>query len=84
MSASASRRGTSRRISDLVRLTIVPTEVEADVIRSLLETEDIGSLKRKTDFAVGASDGSLSSVGPWEILVGAGSLEEARELIARE
>ena len=54
------------------------------MIRSLLGTEDIGSVKRKTDFAVGASDGSLSSVGPWEILVGADSLEEARDLIARE
>jgi hypothetical protein len=83
-SASASRRGTSPRISDLVRLTIVSTEIEAEIVRSLLRTEDIESVKRKTDFATGASDAGSSSQGPWEILVSSDALATARELIARE
>jgi hypothetical protein len=81
---SASRPGTSPPINDPVRLTIVPTEFEAEVIQSLLGTEGIESLVRQTDLAVGASDASFSSTGPFEILVAPESLEAARELIARE
>jgi hypothetical protein len=58
--------------------------MEADIVRALLRTEGIEAVKRKTDFAVGASDGSLSSLGPWEILVTADTLAAAHELIARE
>jgi hypothetical protein len=41
----------------LVRLTIVPNEVEAEVLRGLLATEGIESTLRPTDFAAGALDG---------------------------
>ena len=68
----------------VVRLTIVSTELEADIIESLLRTEGIESGKRKTDFAAGASDGGASSLGPYEILVAADDLESARELIERQ
>ncbi len=54
------------------------------MIRSLLRTEGIESAKRKTDFAVGVSDGSASSFGPFEILVSAESVDSARELIGPE
>jgi hypothetical protein len=70
--------------SDVARLTIVATEIEADIIRSLLRTEGIESVKRKTDFAAGASDAGSSSLGPWEILVGSDALADARDLIAHE
>ena len=69
---------------DLVRLTIVSTEIEAEIVRSLLRTEGIESVKRKTDFAAGASDAGSSSQGPFEILVSGETLETARELIAHE
>jgi Putative prokaryotic signal transducing protein len=58
--------------------------MEAEMIRSLLRTEGIESAKRKTDFAVGVSDGSASSFGPFEILVSAESVDSARELIGPE
>ena len=67
--------------SELVRLTIVPNEPEAEMIRGLLATEGIESMQRKTDFAAGAWAG-LPAGGPREILVYAGDLEAARELIA--
>jgi hypothetical protein len=41
-------------------------------------------MKRKTDFAAGASDAGTSSQGPFEILVSPESLDLARELIAHE
>ena len=51
------------------------------MIRSLLRTEGIESMTRKTDLAAGASDAAYSFVGPFEILVGARDLETARELL---
>lgn len=69
---------------DLLRLTIVSTEIEAEIVRALLRTEGIESVKRKTDFAAGASDAGSSSQGPFEILVSGEALETARELIEHE
>jgi hypothetical protein len=66
---------------ELVRLTIVPNETEAELIRSLLATDGIESMQRPTDFAAGAFDGWAAS-GPREVLVNASDLEAARELIA--
>lgn len=67
--------------SELVRLTIVANETEAEVLRGLLATEGIESIQRPTDFAAGALDGWAAS-GSREILVHAVDLETARELIA--
>ena len=67
--------------TELVRLTIVPNEPEAELIRGLLATEGIESMQRKTDFAAGASAG-LAPSGPREIMVYAGDLETALKLIA--
>jgi hypothetical protein len=68
---------------ELVRLTIVPSEPEAELLRGLLATEGIESVQRPTDFAAGALDGWAAG-GAREILVRAGDLESARELIASQ
>lgn len=68
------------REDELVRLTVVPNEVEAQLLRGLLATEGIESMDRILDFAAGAMDG-WAVAGPREILVHAGDLEAARELI---
>jgi Putative prokaryotic signal transducing protein len=65
---------------ELVRLTIVPNEAEAEMIRGLLATEGIESMYRPTDFAAGALDGWAAG-GAREVLVHANDLETARELI---
>jgi hypothetical protein len=68
---------------ELVRLTIVGNEPEAELIRGLLATEGIDSIQRPTDFAAGALDGWAAG-GAREILVRAADLDTARELIARQ
>ena len=68
---------------ELVRLTIVPNEVEAEVVRALLQTERIESMQRPTDFGAGALDGWAAG-GAREILVRAADLDAARELIAEK
>ncbi|MGZ8686985.1 MAG: putative signal transducing protein [Gaiellaceae bacterium] len=64
-----------------VSLTVVPNEVEAEVIRGLLATEGIESMSRPTNFGASATDGFTPS-GAREILVRADRLDEARALIA--
>jgi hypothetical protein len=71
------------RDNELVRLTIVASETEAEMIRGLLATEVIESVQRPTDVAAGALDGWAAG-GAREILVRAGDLETARELIAAQ
>lgn len=68
-------------MNDLVRLTVVANELEAEMIRSLLSTAGIESMQRYTDFGAGAFDGMPSGGGPREILVRQGDLEAARELV---
>ena len=63
----------------LVRLTIVANPVEAELIRSLLGTEGIESLRKQTDFGAGSMDGF--SGGQQEVLVDEKDIEAARELI---
>ena len=64
----------------LVRLTVVANPVEAEMIRSLLSTEGIESIRKQTDFGAGTMDGF--SGGQQEILVEEKDVEAARELIA--
>jgi Putative prokaryotic signal transducing protein len=73
----------SRSPTELVRLTIVGSEPEAELIRGLLTTEGIESVQRPTDFAAGSLDGWAAG-GAREILVHAADLERARELIASQ
>lgn len=65
---------------ELVRLTIVGSEPEAELVRGLLATDGIESLQRPTDFAAGALDGWAAG-GAREVLVRAGDVEQARELL---
>jgi hypothetical protein len=67
-------------MSELARLTVVPNETEAELIRSLLRTEGIESMQRPTDFGVGSMDG-VAGLGAREILVSQRDLEAARALI---
>jgi len=67
--------------NDLVRLTVVANELEAEMVRSLLSTAGIESMQRYTDFGAGSLDGMPSGAGPREILVHAGDLDAARELV---
>jgi hypothetical protein len=66
---------------ELVRLTIVPNEIEAEQIRSLLGFEGIESIQRLTDFGSGSIDAGTSGVGAREILVKPDDLEAARALV---
>jgi hypothetical protein len=69
---------------DLVRLTIVANELEAEMVRSLLSTAGIESIQRYTNFGAGALDGMPSGGGPREILVRARDFDTARELVDTE
>ena len=64
----------------LVRLTLAANPPEAELIRSLLQTEGIESLRKQTDFGAGTMDGF--SGGQQEILVRPEDLDRARELVA--
>jgi putative signal transducing protein len=70
--------------NDLVRLTVVANELEAEMVRSLLSTAGIESMQRYTDYGAGAYDGMPTGGGPREILVHATDLEAARELVPSE
>lgn len=66
---------------ELVRLTVVSSEAEAEVARGLLAEAGIPSLHRPTDVAAGALDGVAAS-GARELLVRAADLDAARKLLA--
>ena len=65
---------------ELVRLTLAANPAEAELIRSLLETEGIESMRKQTDFGAGSMDGF--SGGQQEVLVEESDLETAQALIA--
>ena len=64
---------------DSVRLTVVGSEMEADIVCGLLRTEGIPCGHRETDFGSVVFPG-----GPREILVAGEDLARARELLAAE
>jgi Putative prokaryotic signal transducing protein len=66
---------------ELVRLTFVLNEIEADQIQSLLKFEDIESMQRPTDVGAGSIGGSGAMSGSREILVKQEDLEAARAII---
>jgi len=70
--------------NDLVRLTVVANELEAEMVRSLLSTAGIESMQRYTDFGAGSFDGVPSGGGAREILVHASDLDAARELVGSD
>jgi hypothetical protein len=69
---------------ELVRLTVVLNEIEADQVQSLLKFENIQSMQRLTDKGAGSIAGSGAMSGPREILVRPEDLESARAIIGEE
>jgi hypothetical protein len=67
-------------MTELVRLTIVRNEMEAELLCGLLRTEDIECDHRSTNFGVGTMDGLPG--GAREVLVAADDLDRAREILA--
>jgi hypothetical protein len=68
-------------VSELVHLTIVPTENEAELLCALLRTEGIDCAHRPTNLSVGSMDG-MPGGGPLEVVVAEESLGRAQELLA--
>ena len=66
---------------DLVRLTVVLNEIEADQVQSLLKFDNIESMQRPTDSGAASIGGSGAMSGSREILVRAEDLENARAII---
>jgi hypothetical protein len=66
---------------ELVRLTVVSNEIEADQVQSLLKFENIESMQRPTDTGAASIGGSGAMSGSREILVRAEDLENARAII---
>jgi Putative prokaryotic signal transducing protein len=69
---------------ELVRLTVVSNEIEADQVQALLKFENIESMQRLTDKGAGAVAGSGAMSGSREILVRAEDLENAQAIIGEE
>jgi hypothetical protein len=68
---------------ELAVLDVVATEQEAELIRGLLLTFEVACTYRQTNYGAGGSDG-LPVGGPWEIIVQAQDLDEAREALRTE
>lgn len=66
---------------ELVRLTVVLNEIEADQVQSLLKFENIESMQRPTDTGAGSIGGSGAMSGSREILVKPEDLESAKAII---
>ncbi|MDX6437211.1 MAG: putative prokaryotic signal transducing protein [Gaiellaceae bacterium] len=68
-------------MADAVYLTLVPSEVEAELLCALLRTDGIECEQRPTNFSVGMMDG-MPGGGPREVFVGEQNLARAREILA--
>ena len=69
---------------DLVLLTVVLNEIEADQVQSLLQFEKIESMQRPTNTGAGSIGGSGAMSGSREILVKPEDLETAKAIIGEE
>ena len=69
---------------DLVRLTVVMNEIEADQVQSLLKFDDIESMQRPTDTGAASIGGSGAMSGSREILVKPEDLDAAKAIIGEE
>jgi len=65
---------------ELVHLTVVRNEAEAELVCGLLRTDGIECNYRRTNFGVGTMDGLPG--GAQEIVVEEQSLDRAREILA--
>ena len=69
---------------DLVRLTVVMNEIDADQVQSLLKFDNIESMQRPTDSGAASIGGSGAMSGSREILVKPEDLEAAKAIIGEE
>ena len=69
---------------DLVRLTVVMNEIEADQVQSLLKFDDIESMQRPTDTGAASIGGSGAMSGSREILVKPEDLDAAKAILGEE
>ncbi len=67
----------------LVRLTIVGSALEAEMLCGELRTNGIACEYRSTNLATGIGDGLPGHAGPREVLVDENDQERARELLPR-
>jgi hypothetical protein len=67
-------------MADLVHLTVVPREAEAELLCALLRTEGIECEHRPTNFGVGSMDGLAG--GAREVVVEEDKLARAQEILA--
>jgi hypothetical protein len=65
----------------LVTLTVVSSELEADMLCGMLRANGIAGTYRLTNLAAGMSDASFAMGTPREILVEEEQLQKARELL---
>ncbi len=69
-------------MEDLVRVTIVPNEVSADLVCSFLRAEGIKCAHRVTNVAAGSLDGVPGMGGAREIIVAEADIDAARAVLA--
>ena len=69
-------------MEDLVRVTVVPNEVAADVVCTFLRAEGIKCAHRVTNLGAGSWDGVPNMGGAREVLVGEADLEAALAILA--
>jgi len=69
-------------MEDLVRVTIVPNEVAADLVCSFLRAEGIKCAHRVTNVAAGSLDGVPGMGGAREVVVADADVDAAREILA--
>ena len=69
-------------MEDLVRVTIVPNEVAADLVCSFLRAEGIKCAHRVTNVAAGSLDGVPGMGGAREIIVAEADVDTARAVLA--
>ena len=69
---------------DLVGLTVVMNEIEADQVQALLKFENIESMQRPTDTGAASIGGSGAMSGSREILVKPEDLDAAKAIIGEE
>ena len=69
-------------MDDLVRVTVVPNEVAADLVCSFLRAEGIKCAHRVTNVGAGSWDGVPNMGGAREIIVAEDDVDAARAVLA--
>jgi hypothetical protein len=70
-------------MDELVVVTVVGTEPEAELLTGLLRSAGIDSTRRQSNYGAGASDG-MPTGGPYEVIVRADELAAAHEVLGQD